>query len=496
MRAEPRSGRWRRGAANIGWLDDRGDIVRPAARPGDLAPGSVRRPGNYDLIVALFCGLLLISNIGATKLIEFGPIITDGGAFLFPLTYILGDVLSEVYGFRKARRAILLGFGLAILAALTFWLVQIAPAGRRLREPGGVRGGARLRARGSCWPACAGSWPGSCSTPTCWSRSRSGPRRRQLWARLIGSTLVGELADTVVFCTIAFYGVITGGDFLNYVITGYVYKVLVEVVLLPVTYPVIGLVKRHEPNYVPGAAVGRRRAAGVVAGRGSPPGTRRTTRRRCSPGSGRRAGRRTVRCGSWPASRRASPWPGTGGARRRGCSARRCSSRSRRPAARSRVRNRALVRLYRPLLGVDRAVAGDPGRRDAVEGVGAVLDRGEHVVRFADAQQVPRLVLRAVPRSTQRTMVPRLCFSSAPPMPYPSKPERRPGPGSPAGAGPRTARPARRRTAPGTAGRPARSVSRRCSSMQRTRPRLGADRPTAPGRAGCSSAWCTRRTRR
>ena len=76
----------------------------------------------------LFCGLLLISNIGATKLIQLGPIITDGGAILFPLTYIFGDVLSEVYGFRKARRAIFLGFGLSILASLTFWIVQIAPA--------------------------------------------------------------------------------------------------------------------------------------------------------------------------------------------------------------------------------------------------------------------------------------------------------------------------------------------------------------------------------
>ncbi len=70
---------------------------------------------------------LLLSNIGATKLIEFGPILTDGGAILFPLTYILGDVLTEVYGLRGARRAIIAGFAVSVLAALTFWLVQIAP---------------------------------------------------------------------------------------------------------------------------------------------------------------------------------------------------------------------------------------------------------------------------------------------------------------------------------------------------------------------------------
>ena len=102
----------------MGCLDD--PVTELPPDPATAKP----RTGNYDLIVVLFCGLLLISNIGATKLIQFGPIITDGGAILFPLTYILGDVLSEVYGFGKARRAILLGFGLSILASLTFWLVQ------------------------------------------------------------------------------------------------------------------------------------------------------------------------------------------------------------------------------------------------------------------------------------------------------------------------------------------------------------------------------------
>ena len=77
----------------------------------------------YPVIVGVFVGLLLISNIGAVKLIEFGPIITDGGAFLFPLVYIAGDILSEVYGFKAARKAIFIGFAMSILAAITFWLV-------------------------------------------------------------------------------------------------------------------------------------------------------------------------------------------------------------------------------------------------------------------------------------------------------------------------------------------------------------------------------------
>jgi hypothetical protein len=74
-------------------------------------------------------------------------------------------------------------------------------------------------------------------------------KEKALWLRLIGSTVVGEFADTLVFCTVAFYGVITGAEFLNYVLVGYLYKTLLEVVLLPITYPTIRWVKRREPTY-------------------------------------------------------------------------------------------------------------------------------------------------------------------------------------------------------------------------------------------------------
>jgi uncharacterized integral membrane protein (TIGR00697 family) len=215
----------------------------------DQAPAH-RRSGNYDIIVALFCGLLLISNIGATKLIQFGPIITDGGAFLFPFTYIFGDVISEVYGFGRARRAILLGFGLSILASLTFYIVQIAPAADAYENQGAFEAVLGFVPRIVLASLC-GFLAGQLLNAYVLVRIKDKTKEKHLWARLIGSTVVGELADTVVFCTIAFYGIITGGDFLNYVITGYVYKVLVEVVMLPVTYPAIALVKRHEPDYVP-----------------------------------------------------------------------------------------------------------------------------------------------------------------------------------------------------------------------------------------------------
>ncbi len=221
--------------------------------PPDPA-ASKPRLGNYDLIVVLFCGLLLISNIGATKLIQFGPIITDGGAILFPLTYILGDVLSEVYGFRRARRAILMGFGLSILAALTFYLVQVAPAADAYENQAAFEAVLGFVPR-IVLASVLGYLAGQLLNAYVLVKIKARTKERSLWLRLIGSTVVGELADTVVFCTIAFFGVITGAEFVSYVITGYLYKVLIEVVFLPVTYPVIALVKRHEPDYVPGAAV-------------------------------------------------------------------------------------------------------------------------------------------------------------------------------------------------------------------------------------------------
>ena len=91
--------------------------------------------GLYPVLVGVFVGLLLISNVAAVKLIVFGPFITDGGAFLFPLVYIVGDVLSEVYGWRAARKAILIGFGMAVLAAVTFLIVQVAPAETPEEQP-------------------------------------------------------------------------------------------------------------------------------------------------------------------------------------------------------------------------------------------------------------------------------------------------------------------------------------------------------------------------
>ncbi len=234
----------------------------PASRPTQAEPR-----GTYDIVLATFCGLLIISNIGATKLIQFGPsvdlwgypvlpIITDGGAFLFPLTYILGDVLAEVYGLRRANRAIFIGFGLALLMSLTFMIVDAAPPAADWPNQ-------------DAWHAVLGFVPrivvasllgylaGQLLNAYVLVKIKQRWGLGRLWVRLITSTVVGEFADTLVFCLIAFgpLGNVLGGEsipwpaLINYTVVGWVYKVAVEVLMLPVTYRVIAAVKRREAAY-------------------------------------------------------------------------------------------------------------------------------------------------------------------------------------------------------------------------------------------------------
>lgn len=229
----------------------------------DDSPFAETSRGNFDLVVALFCAFLLISNIAAVKLIQFGPdvevlgfpvlpVITDGGAFLFPLTYILGDVLAEVFGLRGARRAILIGFGISILASVTFLVVGAAPPASDWANQDAftvVLGFVPRIVAASLLGYLVGQFLNAWVLVRLKERSPDG----SLWQRLLGSTIVGEAADTAIFCVVAFGGIVTGGTLVNYILVGYVYKVLVEVLMLPVTYRVIALVKRHEPTY-PAAA--------------------------------------------------------------------------------------------------------------------------------------------------------------------------------------------------------------------------------------------------
>jgi len=208
----------------------------------------------YPILVAVFTALVIISNVTATKGVAFGPILTDGGFIVFPLTYVIGDVLAEVYGFRAARRAIITGFLMNGLAALAFWVTVYLPAAdfypNQEHFANVVAAYTQLIVAG-----LAGFIVGQ--TINAWAvvKIKEHTREKHLWARLVGSTFVGQLGDTLVFCTIAAkaIGITSFADLATYTALGWFYKTAVEVLILPVTYRVIAYVKRHEPTYAPAA---------------------------------------------------------------------------------------------------------------------------------------------------------------------------------------------------------------------------------------------------
>lgn len=233
-------------------------MTKSADETRDRALFAHRDRGNFDLIVALFCSFLLISNVSAVKLIAFGPdvevlgfplfpLITDGGALLFPLTYIFGDVLAEVYGFRGARRAIIIGFAVSVLASCTFLLVGVAPPAADWPHQEAFDAILGFVPR-IVLASLLGYFAGQLLNASVLVRLKERTPDGSLWSRLLGSTLVGEAADTTIFCIVAFGGIVSGGTLVNYILVGYVYKVSVEVLLLPVTYRVIALVKKREPS--------------------------------------------------------------------------------------------------------------------------------------------------------------------------------------------------------------------------------------------------------
>ena len=203
----------------------------------------------YPVLAAVFTALVIISNVTATKGVAFGPIITDGGFIVFPLTYVIGDVLSEVYGFKAARRVIFLGFAMNGLAALAFWITIYLPAAdfyaNQEHFENVVHAYTQLIIAG-----LAGFIVGQTINAWVVVLIKERTKEKHLWARLIGSTFAGQLGDTLVFCSIAAsaIGITTFGTFATYTAQGWLYKTAVEVVMLPVTYRVIAYIKRREPT--------------------------------------------------------------------------------------------------------------------------------------------------------------------------------------------------------------------------------------------------------
>lgn len=204
----------------------------------------------FSAVLALMSVVVILSNIGASKGVSIGPFITDGGFFLFPLAYILGDVISEVYGLKAARRSILVTFALAILAVFSFWVMIQLPSAEFYDGQEAL-----ARTLGPIWQIVLASGLGFLvgQLANSWVLVRMKQRfgERGLIGRLIGSSGVGEFLDTLIFCAVAapVIGITDMPNFINYVVVGFVYKTAIEIIFVPVTSLVIRWFKNREPSY-------------------------------------------------------------------------------------------------------------------------------------------------------------------------------------------------------------------------------------------------------
>lgn len=212
----------------------------------------------FDIIMAVFVTVLVLSNIASSaKIVDLGfslgnvPLAFDAGTILFPVSYIFGDVLTEVYGYRKSRRVIWAGFACLALSAVIFGIVRVLPGEATWQGYAGdeaynaILGG--MSTGGIVLASLAGYWTGEFSNSFILAKMKVLTNGRWLWTRTIGSTLVGELVDTVMFVAVSSaFGVFPWSLFLTLTVTNYLFKCGVEALMTPVTYGVVGYLKKVE----------------------------------------------------------------------------------------------------------------------------------------------------------------------------------------------------------------------------------------------------------
>lgn len=217
----------------------------------------------FPVLVVAFVVCIIISNIAATKGVVLFPgldfaagpldvngLVTDGAFWLFPLSYVIGDVISEVYGFRAMRKVVAIGFVTSIAAAAAF-KIAIALPGADFYENQEAFSSVVGAVPQILAASLAGFVVGELLNSFVLVKMKERAGERRLWRRLMASTIVGELADTTLFCLIAAsaIGISTGSDLFNYIVVGFVWKTLCEASVLPISTAFIRFAKRYEPTY-------------------------------------------------------------------------------------------------------------------------------------------------------------------------------------------------------------------------------------------------------
>jgi queuosine precursor transporter len=208
-------------------------------------PTTLRSYKYLDVLTTAFVVILLVSNLVAQKICKIGPFAVSGAVLLFPITYIFGDVFTEIYGFAASRRAIWLGFfGTALLYFMGYITIALPAA------PGWHNQQAFATVFGFIPRILAASltafWAGEFANSYTMARLKLVTNGRKLWTRTIGSTIVGQAVDTALVITLTFAGVVPATTILNMIATGYALKVGYEVLATPLTYLVINWLKAAE----------------------------------------------------------------------------------------------------------------------------------------------------------------------------------------------------------------------------------------------------------
>jgi uncharacterized integral membrane protein (TIGR00697 family) len=205
----------------------------------------------FAILTALSATVLIVSNLASTKMFDFfgTGLVWDGGAILFPLSYILGDVITEIYGFKNAKKIIWTAFAMNLIAVLALFIVQLLPPG-----PGWENQLAYETIIGFMPRIVAGSLiayvTGQILNSYVFVKIKEITKGKHFWQRAIGSSLVGDLVDTIIFTTIAFIGTISTMQFVGLLVIAYVSKIVGETVLLPVTYGSVKLCRKVVENEV------------------------------------------------------------------------------------------------------------------------------------------------------------------------------------------------------------------------------------------------------
>lgn len=193
----------------------------------------------------IFVSILLISNVASTKIVDFGMFDFDGGTLLFPLSYIFGDILTEVYGYGRTRRIIWIGFLMNIVMVLVFSAVGALPASESWNNQDAYNSILGMTPRIVLASMVAYTF-GAFSNSYVLAKLKLKTKGKFLWLRTIGSTIVGEGLDTVIFCLISFYGVLPNELLGLVILSNYIFKVGIEVIFTPVTYLIVNALKRLE----------------------------------------------------------------------------------------------------------------------------------------------------------------------------------------------------------------------------------------------------------